>query len=62
MNLDNLKPAWQQFRLVNSMQSIDKEEILLVIERGNGLSMSKIHRHLISSVVFTVLTICCQGG
>jgi hypothetical protein len=62
MNLNNLKPAWRQFRLLNSMQSMDKEEILLIIERAEEMSISKIHRYLINSVIFTVLTICCQAG
>jgi hypothetical protein len=62
MNLDNLKPAWQQFRLVNSMQLMDKEEILLIIERAEDITLSKIHRGLIYSILFTVLVFCCQGG
>lgn len=62
MNLNNLKPAWQQFRLVNSMQSIDKEEILFIIHQAEDRSISKIQRGLINSMIVTVLIICCQGG
>ncbi|HEY5825120.1 MAG TPA: hypothetical protein VIT44_12170 [Cyclobacteriaceae bacterium] len=62
MNLNNLKPAWQQFQLVNSMQSLDKEEILFIIEQAEVRSMGKMHRGLIGSLLFTVLTIICQGG
>jgi hypothetical protein len=62
MNLNNLKPAWRQFRLLNSMQSMDKEEILFIIERAEEMSISKIHRYLINSIMFTVLIICCQAG
>ena len=62
MNLNNLKPAWQQFRLLNSMQSMDKEEILFIIERAERVGISKVHKYLINSIVFTVLIICCQGG
>jgi hypothetical protein len=62
MNLNNLKPAWRQCRLLNSMQSMDKEEILFIIERAEDMSISKIHRCLINSIMFTVLIICCQGG
>jgi len=62
MNLDNLKPAWRQFRLLNSIQSMDKEEILFIIERAEGVSISNTQRWLINSVMFLVLTICCQGG
>jgi hypothetical protein len=62
MNLDNLKPAWQQFRLLNSMHSIDENEILLIIEHTDEMNVSKIHRYLICSVIFAVLVICCHGG
>jgi hypothetical protein len=62
MNLNNLKPAWQQFRLVNSMHSMDKEEILLIIDQVENGSVGKIHRGLINSIIVIVLTICCQGG
>lgn len=62
MNLNNLKPAWRQFQLLNSMQSMDKEEILLIIERAEEMSISNIHRYLITAIMFTVLIIGCQGG
>jgi hypothetical protein len=62
MNLDNLKPAWQQFRLVNSMQPMGKDEILFIINGAEDLSTSKIHRFLMGSVMFIILAICFQGG
>jgi len=62
MNLNNLKPAWRQFQLLNSMQSMDKEEILLIIERAEEMSINNIHRYLINAIMFTVLIISCQGG
>ena len=62
MNLNNLKPAWRQFRLLNSMQSMDKEEILFIIGRAEDMRISKIPRGLINSIMFAVLTIFCQGG
>jgi hypothetical protein len=62
MNLNNLKPAWQQFRMLNSMQSIDSEEVLSIVERAEDRSISKINVWLINSILFTILTIGCQGG
>ncbi len=62
MNLNNLKPAWRQFRLLNSMQSMDHIEILFIIERAEDVRISKIHKCLLSSVMFIVLIVCCQGG
>jgi len=62
MNLNNLKPAWQQFRLLNSMHSMDKEEILFIIEQVEERGISKIHRGMINSIIVVVITIFCQGG
>jgi hypothetical protein len=62
MNLSNLKPAWQKFRLVNSMESIDPEEILLIIERAEGIAVSKTNRFFINTLLFIGFTFCCQGG
>lgn len=62
MNLNNLKPAWQQFRLLNSMQSIERDEILSIIERTEDMAISKFYRFQINFVMFIGLTICCQGG
>ncbi len=62
MNLNNLKPAWQQFRLVNSMTAIDTAEILLLIDRAEDASVNKFHQYFINAIVFAVITICCQAG
>jgi hypothetical protein len=62
MNLDNLKPAWQHFRLLNSMQRCDQQEILSIIERAEGVTITTTHRSVMITIVFIVLTLCCQGG
>lgn len=62
MNLNNLKPAWRQFLLLNSMGLTDKEEILLILESTEAVTLSKTNRVLICVSVFIVLTFCCQAG
>ena len=62
MSLNNLKPAWRQFRLYNSMQSLDQEEMLWLLERVERLTTNKTNRFLVNAIMFIVLTICCQGG
>lgn len=62
MHLDNLKAAWQQFRLVNSMKNMDQSEILLILENAERMSTKKSGRLLMHSVLFIVITLCCQGG
>lgn len=62
MNLSNLRPAWRQYRLVNSMQSMDQAEVLSILDRVEGMAVSTTHSYLINAVMFTVLTFFCQGG
>lgn len=62
MNLSNLKPAWRQLRLLNSMQPMDQKEILLMLDRAEGITLSKTHRSVMITFMFLVLTFCCQGG
>ena len=62
MNLSNLKPAWQKFQLLNSMQLTDQEEILLMLERAEGMALSKTHKSIMSAIMFIVLTFFCQAG
>ena len=62
MNLGNLKPTWRQFRLLNSMPNMDREEILFILERAESVTVTKTHGFLISTILFFVLTFCFQGG
>lgn len=62
MNLDYLKPAWRQFRLLNSMQRMDAAEIISLLEGAEGMAISKTNRLLMHAVLFFVLIFCCQGG
>ncbi len=62
MNLDNLKPAWRQFKLFNSMQSVDQNEILSIIERAERQTTSRLPIFVINTIMFIMLTVSCQGG
>lgn len=62
MNLDNLKPAWKQFLLINSMQPLNQEEILLIIEHTDGQMTRRLQRLLTNPTLFIVLMLCCQAG
>jgi hypothetical protein len=44
------------------MPSLDKQEILLMIERAEEMSVSNINTYVINSILFAVLIIFCQGG
>lgn len=62
MNLNNLKPAWRQFVLFNSMQRMDQDEILFIIERAEGRTTRSLAGFLINTMMFIILTVCCHGG
>lgn len=62
MNLDNLKPAWRIYKLLTVVRPTDQEEILLILERAEGVTISRTNRFVIHSLMFIVITLCCQGG
>jgi len=62
MQLNNLKPAWQQFKLLNEMQHIASEEILSMIELQDDKDTSIRQKVLFKVAIFIVITILCQGG
>jgi hypothetical protein len=62
MNLNNLKPAWRQFLLFNSMQPIDQKEILFIIERADCQTIRRLPRFITNTIMFIILIVCCQGG
>jgi len=61
MNLDNLKAAWRQYRVLNSLENIDNEEILFIIEQADSRAVS-FSRIVTNALLFIALTVCCQGG
>ncbi len=62
MNLNDLKPAWRQFLLFNSMQPIDQKEILSILERADGRTTRRSAGFLLSTMLFIIVSCCCQGG
>ena len=62
MNLNSLKPAWRQFRLLNSIQQYDQRDILLMLDGAEVIAVSKTQRSVMVIITFIVLTLCCQGG
>ncbi len=62
MQLDDLKPAWQQFKLLSTMHPIDANEILSMIEHPESIAKTKLQKALYTMVMFMVIAIFCQGG
>jgi len=62
MQLNNLKPAWKQLKLLNAMQHIDSKEILSMIERTEKTNKTNLQRVVLNTIMFIIITIFCQGG
>ena len=62
MQINDLKPAWKQLKLLHDMHRIESNEILSIIEERENTNKTKLPRVLLNIVIFVVITIFCQGG
>ncbi len=62
MQLNKLKPAWNQLKLASAMQQIDSNDILAIIEGQENTKATKAKRVLLNIVMVIVITIFCQSG
>ena len=62
MNLDKLKPAWRQYKLANSMDRLERQDILSMIEIAEPSLYPLSKLTLVNAMMLALLTVCCQGG
>ncbi len=62
MLINNLKQAWKQQKILNSIEYIDSNEILSIIEEPQNVKNFTLKRFCYGLVVFILLTFFCQGG
>lgn len=62
MQLNDFKPAWKQLKLLNTMQHIESNVVLSIIESRDNTYRIKLQRILMGIVMFVVIAISCQGG
>jgi hypothetical protein len=61
MNIDNLKPAWEQFKL-NRADEISRDEVLSIIEDGHTKVAIFAPRRLMRyTAIYSFLILFCQG-
>jgi len=62
MNLDKLKPAWSQVKVMHQFDPLSTAEILSMIEKEERdaarFSWEGMARY---TVLYSLLLICCQG-
>lgn len=62
MNIDKLKPAWMQYKLENSMDKLDRDTILGIIEAPEPMVYPLSKFTMLNACVMVFMMICCQGG
>lgn len=63
MNLNNLKPAWEQYKFQNSLEGFSSHAVLEFIESQEAEMTSYRTKRILANVaMFLLLMICCQGG
>ena len=62
MQLNDFKPAWKQFKLLNSLEPIESKEILSIIEGAEASQTINSTLATLNIVMFVLITFICQGG
>ncbi len=62
MQLNDLKSAWEQMKLIHSLEPIISSEVLDIIEQPQSSGKGKAQSILLNVVVFIIITMICQSG
>jgi hypothetical protein len=62
MQLNDLKSAWQQYKLQHALHPVDSGEVLSILDAYENPSKARLQRIVFSVVMFIVVAIFCQGG
>ncbi|GEM_PF-3607216 len=63
MNLDDLKPTWQHYKLQNSLEPFETAKVLEALAAEEPLALThRIARLAMNLAMFLILFICCNGG
>lgn len=63
MNLDDLKPAWQQYKLHSSLEGMSQQSILEIIDNTKEEIYEQSGIRLVANLaMFLILLIGLQGG
>ena len=62
MNLNDLKPAWQQLKLMNAMDPLEVNDVLLAIDQAETSKTHKVRQTVLAVIMFVTFTIILQSG
>jgi hypothetical protein len=63
MNLTRLKPAWDQFKVINGLDAMEESEILSCIEPAKSRSFHLFSKRLVQNAfAYSLLIFTLSGG
>lgn len=63
MNLTRLKPAWDQFKVINGLDDIEESEILSCIEPKRASLFNLVSKRIIQNAfAYSLLILALSGG
>lgn len=60
MQLNDLEPAWKQFKLSNTLYYIESKEILSIVDAPENVNRTKLI--LFNLSMFFMIAVFCHGG
>ena len=61
MHLNDLKPAWQQLKLMSSLDHQESNVILAILENAEEKNKARSHKVLLNTFMFIIITLFCQA-
>lgn len=62
MNLNRLKPSWDQFKAINGLMDIDESEILSCIEPKTNSSIKVFSKRVVQNIFIYAMILALGGG
>ena len=62
MNLDDLKPAWRQYKLSQAMEPLEVNEVLSLIDLAEDTRTTRVRWVVLNLVLFLSITFMITGG
>ncbi|WP_373520958.1 hypothetical protein [Aquiflexum sp.] len=62
MNLNRLKPSWDQFKAINGLMDIDESEILSCMESQDNSSIKMFSKRVVQNIFVYSMILALGGG
>lgn len=62
MDIRKLRSSWHQYKVKASLDYLDKEEVLCLMEERGSMAINRSYRLFSSLTIFILLLLCLQSG